>query len=244
MKAVIVDDELPARRRMIRLLQATPDVEVIAEASDAATLLKLLPTVAADVVFLDIRMPGLDGLELARTGGLPAVVFTTAFAEYAVDAFAVHAVDYLVKPVRADRLLVALDHVRERLASRGDVARLLRSIAQVAPATELPVRVTATHRGETRIFEARTITRFWAADKYTCFLIDGREYETAEALTALESRLGGVGFVRAHRSDLINLAQVRAMRREPGGLVLELSDGQEVGVSRRHAMTVRARLRI
>lgn len=242
MRAIIVDDEPPARRRLARLLAALPGVVLSGEAGSAAELLALLPAAQADVVFLDIRMPGLDGLALARSGALPPVVFTTAFSEHAVDAFDVRAVDYLVKPIRAERLVAAVDRVREALAARGGVAALAEALSKLGPPAQGPPRVTAISRGDTRIFDARTVTRFRAADKYTVFLVDGCELETEESLTSLEARLAPHGFVRAHRAELIHTGAVRALRRDAGGLTLELTDGQEVSVSRRYAAAVRARL--
>ena len=245
MRAVIVDDEAPARRRLARMLAAFPEVELVGEAGGAAALLALLPGARADIVFLDVRMPGLDGVALARAAALPAIVFTTAYAEHAVDAFEVRAVDYLLKPVRADRLAQAIERVRAALAARGEVAALVETLHRIAPPPPSPPgppRVTATSRGETRLFDARSIARFRAADKYVVFIVDGEEYATEESLSVLEARLGAHGFVRAHRAELVNATAVRALRREAGGLTLELADGQEVVVSRRHAPLVRARL--
>lgn len=244
MRALIVDDEPPARRRLARLLAAVPGVELAGEAGSAAELLALLPAAGADVVFLDIRMPGLDGVALARTGVLPAIVFTTAYADHAVDAFDVRAVDYLLKPVRAERLVAAVERVREALAARTGVAALAETLGKLAAAPAAPPRITATSRGETRLFDARTITRFRAADKYTVFSADGAELETEESLVALEARLAPHGFVRTHRAELVNLGAVRALHRDAGGLTLELTDGQKVAVSRRHAALIRARLGI
>ncbi|MDX2088136.1 MAG: LytTR family DNA-binding domain-containing protein [Kofleriaceae bacterium] len=234
MRAIVVDDEPPARRRLLRLLDVEPDVDVVAEAGDSAALLALLPTARADVVFLDIRMPGLDGVTLARRASLPFVVFTTAYADHAVDAFEVYAIDYLVKPIRAERLTQALDRVRVAMGAK---------TSAIGAAARSSPKVAAIVLGETRLFDAREITRFWSADKYTVFVLDGEEHETVESLASLEERLGESGFVRTHRSELVNVAAVRAMRRDETGLVLELVDRQEVQVSRRHAAAVRARIR-
>lgn len=241
MKALVVDDEPPARRRLGRLL-ADSGVDVVAEAESAAQGLALLALYQVDVVFLDIRMPGIDGLSLARTTPLPPVVFTTAFTEHAVDAFEVRAIDYLVKPIRPDRLQAAILRVRETRAARLNVSALVETFGQRTLSAARTPRVIATSRGETRIFDALLVTRFRSVDKYSVFVVDGHEIETEESLVSLEGRLAPHGFVRAHRSELVNIGSVRALRREAGGLTLELTDGQEVVVSRRHAAMLRARL--
>lgn len=220
-RALVVDDEPPARRRLSRMLRALPEVEVIGELEDGHALLARLPELAADVVFLDIRMPGLDGLTLAaQARALPAVVFVTAYGEHAVDAFDVDAVDYLVKPVRAERLAAAIERVRARAFGK-------------APPPAPTVRITTTASGRIEVFEPSRITRFWAAHKYTTFLVDDCERLTEESLSTLAQRLAAHGFLRVHRAELIRADAVRALESGPDGHVAVLSDGQRVRVSRR-----------
>src|SRR5262249_50765525 len=158
----------------------------------------------------DIRMPpGECGLALARKfGARPIVVFTTAHAEHAVDAFDAAAADYLVKPVELVRLARALDRAATRLAMIG---------------AEHEPRIAARSSGEIHVFAAREITRFRAEDKYTVFVVDKVEYLLEEALTAIERRLAPWGFFRVHRGELVQLAAVRALH--AGRLELELVDG-------------------
>ena len=234
-RALVVDDEAPARRRLIRQLLELGDVEVVAEAGDGEAALAAIRAHAPDVVFLDIRMPGLDGLTLAqRFTTLPPIIFCTAWNEFAVQAFEVNAVDYLLKPVRLERLAQALGRLSSK---KGDPGKVLEA---VAPAN--PTRIITGGRGEVRFFDAREVTRFWASEKYTLFRADGEEHLTEESLSQLAQRLGPAGFVQVHRSELVRLDAVRALRTEEGIHEVTLSDGQVARVSRRELAAVRRAL--
>ena len=243
MRALIVDDERLARRRLRRMLAELAGVEVVGEASDGEEALARVGELAPDVVFLDIRMPELDGLEVARR--LPEdahVVFTTAYDEYAVDAFAAAAVDYLLKPIEEKRLAAALDRV-SRLRGGGERAELERLLAKLTERRRTP-RVTA-RRGDTiRVFDPREISRFHAADRYTVFRHDGQEFLLDYSIVTLEKRLADLGFVKIHRAELINLGHVRALSREDDRTWVELVDGQRAAVSRRHLARLKERLGI
>ncbi len=231
MNVLVVDDEAPARRRLERQLHELGH-RVVAEAGDGEAALEAIRLHAPDVVLLDIRMPGLDGLTLVqRTQALPPVIFCTAWSEFAVQAFEVNAVDYLLKPVRTERLGEALRRVSTRPAA---LAKVLEVVAPVSP-TRL---VTAT-RGTVRFFDALEVTRFWASEKYTLFRADGAEHLLEESLVALGERLAPFGFVQVHRAELVRVAAVRSLKSEDGVHEVELADGQRARVSRRELATVR-----
>jgi DNA-binding LytR/AlgR family response regulator len=237
---LVVDDEPIARRRLVRMLGRLPGVEVAGEAADGEEALAKIEALAPDVVLLDIRMPGLDGLALARRGiGMPPIVFVTAYAEFAVAAFAAEAVDYLLKPVEEARLAEALRRASRRGAV--DAARLAALLERLASRGEEP-RVTARSHGSVRFFDARQVARIHADQKYTGFTLDGKTYLLDEALDSLEKRLASWGFVRVHRSELVNLHFVRALHRTVRGNVLELAGGERVPVSRRRAQALARRL--
>jgi DNA-binding LytR/AlgR family response regulator len=238
----VVDDEAPARRRLVRMLKDVGGVEVVGDAEDGDGALQLLASTAIDALFLDVRMPGLDGLALAqRYADLPAVVFVTAYETYAVRAFELNAVDYLLKPVRPERLAEAVRRLGARgAAERESVAQAFRAIAPSGGAA----RVVAATRAVIRFFDAREVTRFWSLEKYTAFRADGAEQLTEEPLSALETRLADEGFVRVHRAELVRADAVRALRSVDGGFEVELSDGQRARVSRRLLGAVRAALGI
>ena len=243
MRALVVDDEGPARRRLARMLEALAGVSVVAELEDTAALLDALERRTADVIFLDICMPGVDGMAFAQghAGWLPPIVFVTAHDRYAVSAFGVEAVDYLLKPVRPERLAAAVERVRRRTAD---------DASALAPAPEgggAPLRgegprIVSGTRQLLELFDAREITRFWASDKYTLFRVGGAERLTEEPLTALEERLGRFGFVRVHRAELVRRDAVRALRLVDGHYELCLTDGQSARVSRRALPAIRAAL--
>jgi len=237
--AMIVDDEAPARRRLVRLLEEIADVEVVAVVGDPHEALARLAEPPPDVLFLDINMPGLDGLTLAeRAKPLPAVVFVTAHAEHAARAFDLDSTDYLLKPVRPERLEEAVRKIRRRRQATAAPA------GPAVPADEASTaRVVAYERGTTVFVDARAVTRFRSSDKYTAFLADGRELLTEESLVALEARLAPFGFVRVHRAELVQLSAVKALRVDDGVHSLRLDDDQIVPVSRRMAASLRERLR-
>jgi DNA-binding LytR/AlgR family response regulator len=239
MKVLIVDDEAPARRRLIRMLGALDGVTVAGEAGDAEAALAQVAALAPDVVLLDIRLPGMDGLALAaRYAHLPPIVFVTAHDEFALRAFELDAVDYLVKPVRPERLAAAIARARRRLdggGGDGATAALTRLAAAAPPAEPAAprVRVVVVDRGVLRLFDAHEVSRFWATDKYTLFLAEGEERLTQEPLAALAARLEPHGFMRVHRGELVNLGRVRAVRSEDAHHLAELDDGQVARISRR-----------
>lgn len=238
LRALVVDDEAPARRRLRRLLEALPEVEVAGEAADGEEALTLAAALSPGVLFLDVRMPGLDGLQVAqRWLTLPPLVFCTAHDEFAVRAFEVNAVDYLLKPVRPERLAAAVEKVRARLGP--SPAQLGTALAALAPRS---TRVVSTARGLVRLFEARDVTRFSSADKYTVFQADGAEQLTEEPLSALEERLAGCGFLRIHRAELVRLDAVKSLSTAEGVHQVALADGQTARVSRRSLSALRAAL--
>lgn len=238
---LIVDDEAVARRRLRRQLERLPGLAIAGEAADGDEALARIAETAPDVVLLDVRMPGMDGLELAER--LPAathVIFTTAYEEYAVQAFEAAAVDYLMKPIEAARLEVAFERVRrlERPAGRAELARLLRQVR----GHEEPPRVAARRGDTTRLFDPRRIARFHAEGGYTVFRLDGRRYLLDDSIVALAARLRPWGFLRIHRAEVINLHQVKALRRVDDATLVELADGQTATVSRRHLKALKKAL--
>ena len=237
LRALVVDDEAPARRRLIRMLDELGGVEVVGEAEDGEQALEQINRCAPDVVFLDIQMPRMDGLALAgRYVDLPPLVFVTAFDKFALKAFEVNAVDYLLKPVSPDRLAAAV----ERVASRSKLQRA----APVLPPPTGGTRIVASSRGVIRLFEATELTRLWSSDKYTVFRAGAEEHLTEEPLSAIEARLAPHGFLRTHRAELINLQRVRSLLFEAGSYEVELSDGQRARVSRRMVSQVKRALGI
>lgn len=244
MRVLVVDDEAPARRRLIRMLAGIDDVVVIGEAADGLEARAMIEQHRPDLVLLDVQMPELDGLGLARDPATPAVVFTTAHAEHAVLAFELAAIDYLLKPIERDRLHRAIERVRDHLARgvpRLD-ARQLDEVVQAAALPGIPPRLAAREGNRLHLFDVAAITRLSARDKYVVLVDGGREYLLDDSLAVLEARLAAFGFVRVHRAELINVAAVVAIVGESGQAKVELRDGQSAPVSRRELPLLRRRL--
>jgi DNA-binding LytR/AlgR family response regulator len=233
-RALLVDDEAPARSELRYLLAAHPQVEVVGEAASAAEALKLASVVPYDVVFLDVEMPGLSGLEAARLvhgrARRPQLVFVTAHEQYAVDAFAVEALDYLLKPVEPERL--------------AQVVRRLSGTRRETPPDVQKIPVVS--GGQTVLLDWDDVHWAQADGDYSRVHTYDRSYLCTQSLRQLEGALPG-RFVRIHRSHLVNLAKVAAVRRAgPDRLRLALDDQNrtELDVARRQNRAVRERLRI
>jgi DNA-binding LytR/AlgR family response regulator len=224
------------------MLAAHDDLEVVGEAGDGREALERIEELEPDIVFLDIRMPEIDGLELARQLEDVQVVFTTAYDEYAVEAFETSAVAYLLKPIEKERLAAAIDKVRQQRSRTDDqdLEQLLRRIA----GRDEPPRITARRGDSIRVFDPREISRFHSKDGYTGFRHAGRAFLLDDTITSLAKRLADWGFVRIHRGELVNLSAIKALRREDDQSLVELSDGQRAPVSRRHLKELKKRLGI
>jgi two-component system LytT family response regulator len=251
LRVLLVDDEPVARRGLRRLLTAAPDLEIVGECGDGASAIAAIAELTPDLVLLDVQMPELGGFDVVDAVGLqqlPAIVFVTAYDQYALRAFDVHAVDYVLKPVDPERLQRALERARSRIAARdanGGVA-LAAALAdlgrQLAPrwARRLAIRA----GGRVRLVEVGTIQWLRAAGNYVEVHAGGRMQTMRETLAALEARLDPERFVRVSRSALVNLDAVREL--QPlfdGDFVLLLHDGTQVPGSRRWRESFERRLR-
>ncbi|HET6611404.1 MAG TPA: LytTR family DNA-binding domain-containing protein [Kofleriaceae bacterium] len=245
LRAFVVDDEPLAVRRLERLLLATGRVAVIGSATDPVLALEALAEVAIDVLFLDVQMPEMNGFELlAALPEEPPVVFTTAHDRYALEAFAVTSIDYLLKPIdpaHLDRAIAKLE--RLRAAPRAErLAELLGHRGGV-----YPTRIASRIGSRARILEVADISHFLSEDKLTSAIIDGTAYVVDDAIVALERKLDPARFVRVSRAALVNLSFVAELRGSvAGGLRVCLRDSAktELVVARRSAVILKQRLGI
>jgi two-component system LytT family response regulator len=238
--AFVAEDEPLARRRLRDLLADVADLVIIGEAHDGPATLQGLQSLKPDLVFLDIQMPGLDGIEvLRRCRPAPAAIFTTAFDRYAVTAFELHAVDYLLKPFGRERLHGAVARVRER-GIGGDPAAERLALGGAQRLARIFVR----QRGTIVSLPTDTIVRLEARDDYVAVHVPGGRHLVHVALRDLLPRLDPARFVRIHRSHAVNWDQVTALAPGPGGRwVVELRDGTRITASRDRSRALRARAR-
>jgi len=233
LRVLLVDDEAPARRRLRSLLVGHADVEIAGEAANGLEAVDAIRSLAPSLVLLDVQMPGMDGFEVVETigpGAMPPVVFVTAYDEFALRAFDVEAVDYVLKPVRKERLAAALERAVRRAAQPEAMGRVLETIRPgPRPLTRLVVR-----KGERLLFvELADVVRLLADGNYVNVETAAAAYQIRDTLQRLESRLDPECFARIHRSEIVNVAWVKEV--QPwfhGDAVVLLKNGKETRLSR------------
>lgn len=240
MRLLIADDEAPLRAWLTRLLaEVAPHAEIVGEAADGDTALARIEALKPDAALLDIRMPGLSGLEVAARIGVPCrVIFVTAHDEFAVQAFEQAAVDYLLKPVTAARLAMALERLPR--TAPPDEALLRELLVRLGPAATRaqPLRwLRAGNGASLRLVDVAEVDRFEAADKYTTIHVGDKEWLIRTSLKDLERQLDPQVFWRIHRGTLVRVAAIREVRRDlMGRLWVELKNGDKpLPVSRGYA---------
>ena len=231
LKTIIVDDEAPARSELRFLLDEIGDVEVVAEAAGVREAIEKMASHPVDVLFLDVSMPGVTGLQFAealqRLKNPPAVVFVTAYGEHALEGFKVNAVDYLVKPVETDRLLQAVKRATEYVTLH----------VKASQAERIPVE----KGGKKILIPIDTIRFVMARDDYAYLQTDADRYFSTVSLAQLEKRLEGHGFFPVHRGYLVNLDMVEEVEPVQGGTLLLTLNGTEekIPVSRRRVSALK-----
>lgn len=248
---LIADDERPARRFLANLLASLPDVQLVAEASNGKEAVELIERHRPDLALLDLQMPELGGLDAARlvsAGALPAIAFVTAFDEFAVQAFELNAVDYLLKPVAVDRLTATIDRARARV-TRGTAERA-RSVSAAAAAYDTATRrgylerIPVRRRDEVIILPVRQIATIVADGELLHITTTTSErYSISYRLHALEAKLDPRRFVRLGRGTLAAIDLIQKVSPMPGGTYeVTLSNGQQLPVSRLQSKILRETL--
>jgi two-component system, LytTR family, response regulator len=251
LRAYLVDDEPLALSRLRRMLEHTQRVEVTGSTSEPEEAVAALTTDPPDVCFLDIQMPRLNGFEvLAQLPKQPVVVFTTAYDQYALQAFGVNSVDYLLKPIEPEALERAIAKVERLRAPGGFVApdykamvqQLANSLRESGPTGYLD-RIASRLGDKLWFIDLDRVTHFYAEDKLTYAVSDGKAYAVDFSITRLEAKLDPKKFLRIHRSTVVNLAWIRDVTSLPGGaLNLRLKDekGTDLTVARDRAREFKA----
>jgi two-component system, LytTR family, response regulator len=251
-RAFLVDDEALAIKRLTRMLAATGRVEVAGTSIDPVEAVPAILAAKPDVLLLDIEMPGMNGFQmLAKLDPQPLVVFTTAYDQYALQAFGVNSVDYLLKPVEAAQLSRALDRV-ERMRSgsepRPDIRELLDRLASATkPQPEYPDRIASKTGEHVEFVELSRVTHFFASDKLTFAATPAKNYVIDHTIQELEQKLDPRKFLRVHRATLLNVDYVHELHAWfAGRMMVRLKDEKrtELSVSRDRVRALKQRLGI
>jgi two-component system LytT family response regulator len=241
-RALIVDDEPLARQVLKEFSAGHPALEIIGECENGKQAVVMSNRLQPDLLFLDVQMPGLSGFEvLEKLDRVPAVIFSTAYDQFAIRAFEVHAVDYLLKPYDRERFATAVDRAIERLQkSTFDIDQLAALINSNKSQQNFPDRLLV--KSGSRLVPIRMIDIEWieAADDYSELHAGGATHLCSLGLGQLERRLDRQKFARVHRSAIINLSRVRNLEKDgEGGMIATMASGKEIKVSRSYATELR-----
>jgi two-component system, LytTR family, response regulator len=248
-RTLLVDDEPLARRRVRRMLDREPDVTIVGECSDAGSAIDAILTTHPDLVFLDIQMPDADGFDVIRTVGasMPAVVFVTAFDHYALSAFEMHALDYLLKPFTHTRFASTVSRAREHLARRSDRGsdeRLQKLLRDVGDRHRYLSHFVVKTDGRVRLIPADHVDWIEAADNYVVLHSGVETHTVRDTLSRLDAELDPDVFVRIHRSTVVRVDRIKELVASfHGDFDVTLRDGTEVTMSRTFRRRVEALLK-
>jgi len=247
MRAFLVDDEALALKRLQRMLAVTKRVQIAGVSTDPVEAVPAILEAKPDILFLDIEMPGMTGFEmLAHLQPQPWVVFTTAYDRYALEAFGVNSVDYLLKPIEAAHLDRALDKIERLRGGAATPPEMTELIRRLTPAS-YPDRVASKVGEKIEFVDLQQVTHFFAADKLTFAATAARNYAVDYTIQELEEKLDPGRFVRVHRATLINVAHVQELHAWfAGGMMVRLKDPKhtELKVSRDRVRALKERLGI
>ena len=254
MRAFLVDDEALARQRLNRMLAATGRVEIAGHCGDPEQAISAILAAKPDVLFLDIEMPGMSGFEmLSRIEPQPLIVFTTAYDQYALKAFGVNSIDYLLKPIEStqlDRALDKIERIRGGAEPRPEIKELLARVAALAdPArqTQYPDRIPSRLGERIEFVEVSRVTHFFASEKLTYAATPGKNYVVDHTIQELEHKLDPRKFIRIHRATLLNVDYIHELHAWfAGRMLIRLKDEKrtELSVSRDRVRALKERLGI
>lgn len=242
-RTLIVDDEPLARERIASLLKDEPDIDIVGECGDGKSAARAIKNKIPDLVFLDIQLPELNGFELIGAmpeGLMPSIIFVTAYDQFALKAFEVHAVDYLLKPVDPARLKEALDRVRRQLhTNEGNLHSRLAEVLSSIEAQAGRSRIVLRSDGEVLVLKPEEIDWVESAGNYVCFHVGAGTHIFRETMNQVEQRLRAHNFVRIHRSTIVNLDRIKRLKPVLyGDYSIELRNGAKLTMSRSYRQSV------
>jgi two-component system, LytTR family, response regulator len=235
-QAVLADDEVLARQKLRHLLREIPEIEIVGEGATASETIDLVRATKPDLLFLDVRMPGMDGFdvvsELSKTGTpLPCIIFTTAYDRYALRAFEIHAVDYLLKPFTLERFRSAIERALEQIRSAKQNPN--GSTAKSAGGATYTQRIVFKSKGRILFLPVSEICWIGAEENYVRICTKSETHLLRETMTRLEEKLDPTTFLRVHRSSIVNLQYVKEVRPEMDGEYgVHMLNGQKIAMSR------------
>jgi two-component system, LytTR family, response regulator len=235
--AILADDEVLARQKLRQLLRDEPEVEIVGEGASASETIDLVRATGPELLFLDIRMPGMDGfdiidsLSVGSDFAMPRIIFTTAYDCYALRAFEIHAVDYLLKPFTSERLHSAVQRAREQIYTTKQIAGRNNNRSQ--DGSSYTTRIVFKSRGRILFLSVSDIRWIGAEENYVRICTQGETHLLRETMSRLEEKLDPKMFLRVHRSAIVNLQYLKEVRTEPNGeFTVVLVNGQKVSMSR------------
>ena len=235
LRILIVDDELLARAYLLEQLNTIPGIEVVGQAANGLEAVKMVEQLNPDLMTLDIQMPKLTGFDVLELLGdkAPAVIFITAYDEYAVKAFEVHAIDYLLKPIEGPRLVAAIQHAIERQQQKAARPTAGALAAAARPPGRLMERVVIRTEGQVHVLPIDSIDYIQAQDDYLMFAANKQKHRKQQTMSELEAQLDPNRFVRVHRSFLLNIDRLAKLELySKDSWLAVLKDGQQLPVSR------------
>jgi two-component system, LytTR family, response regulator len=236
-RAILADDEVLARQKLRQLLRDEPEIEIVGEGASASETIDLVCATRPDLLFLDIRMPGMDGFDIidklstASDSIVPRIIFTTAYDSYALRAFEIHAVDYLLKPFTSERLHSAVQRAHDEIDTSKKNSGRSNGRTQNPPA--YTTRIVFKSRGRILFLPVSDIRWIGAEENYARICTGAEKHLLRETMSHLEEKLDPQMFLRVHRSAIVNLQYLKEVRTEPSGeFTVVLVDGQKIAMSR------------
>lgn len=239
---ILVDDEELARDLLKEFLEPHDDINIIAEAGKGKEAVQLINEMKPDLVFLDVQMPGMDGFEvIEKLEHNPAIIFSTAYDQYALKAFEKNAVDYLLKPLDQSRLNRAVERIRERVGEDNDLKSLLESLKSAEDAYPNSLFVQKSEKYLNLNIE--DITYLEASGDYTVVSTSDDQFLSSSGISRVESKLNPEKFIRIHRSTIINLDHLKEIEKHfNGGLVVTMKNGKKFSVSRTYTKKIKEKI--